>query len=45
MRPYFFMRNKVAKRLRKEAEKQMIGQSTKATRKRYQVMKKEYKGK
>ena len=39
------MRNKVAKRLRKEAEKETVGQSSKATRKTYQAKKKQYKAK
>lgn len=37
------MRNKVAKRLRKEAQKETVGQSVKATRKLYQAKKKQYK--
>jgi hypothetical protein len=39
------MRNKVAKRLRKEAKKETVGQSTQATRKIYQAKKREYKAK
>lgn len=39
------MRNKVAKRLRKEAEKETVGKSTKETRKVYQAKKKQYKAK
>jgi hypothetical protein len=36
------MRNKVAKALRKQAEKLTVGQSQKVTRKAYQGLKKEY---
>lgn len=39
----FNMRNKVAKRLRKEAEAETVGESAKTTRKVYQQKKKEYK--
>lgn len=39
------MRNKVAKRLRREAEKETVGQSAKVTRKFYLDKKKKYKAK
>jgi hypothetical protein len=37
------MRNKVAKRLRKEAQRETVGKSAKTTREVYQAKKKEYK--
>ena len=39
------MRNKVAKRLRKEANAETVGESKKLTRKLYQQKKREYKAK
>jgi hypothetical protein len=39
------MRNKVAKRLRKEANKETVGESAQTTRKVYKAKKKNYKGK
>jgi hypothetical protein len=37
------MRNKVAKRLRKEAEKETVGKSTRETKAVYKAKKKQYK--
>jgi hypothetical protein len=39
------MRNKVAKRLRKEAQQATVGMSTQKTRRVYKGLKKEYKAK
>lgn len=39
------MRNKVAKRLRKEAQKETVGQSVRVTRELYQAKKRQYKAK
>lgn len=39
------MRNKVAKRLRREAEKETIGKSVSTTRQVYKAKKKQYKAK
>jgi hypothetical protein len=38
----YFMRNKVAKRLRKEAQEETIGQPAKITRRLYRLKKKTY---